>query len=66
MHAVSLNPFASYAAINAMMVGCFTVVGVYKLLLSAPGERLYSKSRSSFSALGKFVGLLPFPPTRKS
>jgi len=66
MHAVSLNPFASYAAINAMMVGCFTVVGVYKLLLSAPGERLYSKSRPSFSALGKFVGLLPFPPTRKS
>jgi len=47
-------------------VGRFTAVKVYKFLLSAPGERLYSKSRSSFSALGKFIGLLSFPPTRKS
>jgi len=60
MHAVSLNPFASQAAINPMIVGRFTVVRVYKLLLSAAGERLYSKSRSSFSALGKFIGLYHF------
>jgi len=57
MHAVSLNPFASQSAINAMIVWCFNVVRVYKLLLSSLGERLYSKSRSSFSALSKFVGL---------
>ena len=66
MHAVSLNPFASQAATSAMIVGRCTVVKIYNFLLSAPGERLYSKSRSSFSALGKFLGLLPFPPTRKS
>jgi len=42
MHAMSLNPFASQAAINAMIVGRFTVVRVYKFLLSAPGDRLYS------------------------
>ena len=66
MHAVSLNTFASQAAINAMIVGRFTVARINKYLLSEPGERLYSKSRSSLSALGKFIGLLPFPPTRKS
>jgi len=63
---VSLNLFASQAAINAMIVSRCTAVRAYKFLLSAPGERLYSKSRSSFSALGKFIGLLPFPATRKS
>ena len=66
MHAMSLNAFASQAAINAMIVGRFTVVRIYRFILSAPGERLYSKYRSSFSALGKFIGHLPFPPTRKS
>jgi len=66
MHAVSMNPFASQAAINAVIVERFTLVRVYKFLLSAPGERLYSESRSSFSALGKFISLSPFPPTRKS
>jgi len=49
-----------------MIVGRFTVVRVYKFLLSAPGENLYSKPRPSFSALGKFISLLPFPPTCKS
>jgi len=39
MDAVSLNAFASQAAINAMIVGCFTIVRIYKFLLSAPGER---------------------------
>jgi len=66
MNAVSLNPFAPQAAINAMIVGRFTVVSFYTFILSALGDRLDSKSRSSFSALRKFIGLLPFPPTRKS
>ena len=53
MDAVSFNVIASQAAINAMIVGRFTVVRIYRFILSAPGERLYSKSRSSFSALGR-------------
>jgi len=64
MHAMSLNAFASQAAINAK--GRFTVARIYKFLLSEPGVRLCSKSRSSLLALGKFIGLLPFPPTRNS
>jgi len=59
-------PFAPQAAINAMIVGRFTVVRFYAFILSAPGDRLDSKSRSSFSALRKFIGLLLFPPARKS
>ena len=66
MHAMSLNAFASQAVINAMIMRRFTVARIYKFLLSEPGALLCSKSRSSLSALGKFVGLLPFPPTRKS
>jgi len=66
MHAVSFNVFASQAAINAMIVGRFTVARIYKFLLCEPGARLCSKSRSSLLALGKFIGFLPFPPTRKS
>jgi len=65
MHAMSLNAFASQAAINAMIVGCFTVARIYKFLMSEPGARLCSKSWSSLLALGNFIGLLPFPPTRK-
>jgi len=49
-----------------MIMGRFTVVRVYKFLLSALGDRLYFKSRLSFSALGKFIGLLPFPSSRNS
>ena len=66
MHAMSLNAFASQAAINAMIVGRFTVARIYKFLLCEPGARLCSKSRSSLLALGTFIGFLPFPPTRKS
>ena len=66
MHTMSLNAYASQAAINAMIVGRFTVARIYKVLLCEPGARLCSKSRSSLSALGKFIGLLPFSPTRKS
>jgi len=66
MHAMSLNVFASQAAINAMIVGRFTVARIYKFLLCEPGARLCSKSRSSLLALGTFIGFLPFPPTRKS
>jgi len=65
-HVMSLNAFASQAAINAMIMGRFTAARIYKFLLSEPGARLCSESRSSLSALGKFIGLSPFPPTRKS
>jgi len=59
MHAMSLNAFASQAAINAMMImGRFTVARIYKFLFSEPGACLCSKSRYSLSALGKFIGLL--------
>jgi len=51
MHAVSLKAFASQAVMNAMIVGHFTGVRIYKFLLSAPGERLYSKSRSGVTNL---------------
>jgi len=66
MHAVSLKLFALQAAMNAMIIRCFTVVRVYKFFLSPPGEHLYSKCRSSFLALGKLICLLLFPPTRNS
>jgi len=46
MHALSLKAFASQAVMNAMIVGRFTGVRIHKILLSAPGERLYSKPRS--------------------
>jgi len=49
-----------------MIVGRFTVARIYKFLLSEPRVHLCSKSRSSLSAVGKFIGLIPFPPTRNS
>jgi len=46
--------------------GALYCTRIYKFLLSEPGAHLSSKSRSSLLALGKFIGVLPFPPTRKS
>jgi len=43
MHAMSFKVFASQAAINAMIVRGFTAVRIHKVLLSEPGECLYSK-----------------------